>query len=102
MAATHWLEISLTVDSITWHYGNFEEPQLIAETEAGLRELGLRDLTSCFVEAKELMNPLLARRTEPKGDPGEIVKVASPPSMSRRREHRARLRVHLCAKQATL
>jgi hypothetical protein len=57
MAATHWLDISLTLDSITWHFGNFGEPQLVAETEAGLRELGLHELASCFVEAKELMLP---------------------------------------------
>jgi hypothetical protein len=43
MAATHWLDVSLTLDSITWHFGNFSEPQLIAETEAGLRELGLEE-----------------------------------------------------------
>jgi hypothetical protein len=60
MAATHWLDISLTLDSLTWHFGNFGEPHLVAETEAGLRELGLHDLASCFVEAKELMLPLLA------------------------------------------
>lgn len=39
MAATHWLDVSLTLDSITWHFGNFGEPQLVVETEAGLREL---------------------------------------------------------------
>jgi len=39
MAATHWLNISLTLDSITWHFGNFGEPGLVAQTEAGLREL---------------------------------------------------------------
>ena len=36
MAATHWLDISLTLDSITWHFGNFGEPHLVVETEAGL------------------------------------------------------------------
>ena len=64
MAATHWLDISLTLDSITWHFGNFGEPHLVAETEAGLRELRLHELALCFVEAKELMLPLLAQRTE--------------------------------------
>lgn len=73
MAATHWLDISLTLDSITWHFGNFGESQLVAETEAGLRELGLHELASCFVEAKELMLPLLAQRTEGDGDPYEIL-----------------------------
>jgi hypothetical protein len=73
MAATHWLDLSLTLDSITWHFGNFGEPKLAAETEAGLRELGLDELASCFAEAKELMLPLLAQRTEADGDPNEIL-----------------------------
>jgi hypothetical protein len=73
MAATHWLDISLTLDSITWHFGNFGEPHLVAQTEAGLYELGLNDLALCFREAKELMLPLLAQRTEADGDPDEIL-----------------------------
>jgi hypothetical protein len=68
MAATHWLDISLTLDSITWHFGNFGEPHLVVETEAGLQELGLQELALCFHEAKELMLPLLAQRTETDGD----------------------------------
>jgi hypothetical protein len=52
MAATHWLDISLTLDSITWHFGNFGEPGLVAETEAGLRELGLHELARCFVASE--------------------------------------------------
>lgn len=76
MAATHWLDMSLTLDSMTWHFGNFGEPQMVAETEAGLRELGLHELALCFVEAKELMVPLLANRTEGEGDPYEILEQA--------------------------
>lgn len=76
MAATHWLDISLTLDSITWHFGNFGEPDLVAQTEAGLRELGLHELAECFVEAKNLMTPLLAQRTEADGDPYEILERA--------------------------
>jgi hypothetical protein len=73
MAATHWLDVSLTLDSITWHFGNFGEPHLVAQTEAGLYELGLDDLAVCFREAKELMLPLLAERKEDDGDPDEIL-----------------------------
>jgi len=76
MGATHWLDISLTLDSITWHFGNFGEPGLVAQTEAGLRELGLDELADCFVEAKNLMTPLLAQRTEADGDPYEILERA--------------------------
>jgi hypothetical protein len=73
MAATHWLDISLTLDSITWHFGNFGETHLVSETEAGLRELGLQELAVCFSEAKELMVPLLIGRTEADGDFNDIV-----------------------------
>jgi hypothetical protein len=76
MAATHWLDISLTLDSITWHFGNFGEPGLVSATEAGLRELGLVELAECFVEAKQLMTPLLAGRTASDGDPYEILQRA--------------------------
>lgn len=76
MAATHCLDISLAIDSLTWHFGNFGEPKLVTETEAGLRELGLPELAACFVEAKELMVPLLAQRTESSGDPYEILERA--------------------------
>jgi hypothetical protein len=76
MAATHWLDLSLTLDSITWHFGNFGDPKLVAETEAGLRELGLDELASCFVEAKELMVPLLSRRKKGDGDPDEMLEKA--------------------------
>jgi hypothetical protein len=68
-----WLDVSLTLDSITWHFGNFCEPHLVAQTEAGLYELGLNDLAVCFREAKELMLPLLPERTEADGYPNEIL-----------------------------
>jgi len=63
---------------------------LVAETEAGLRELGLDDLASCFVEAKELMIPLVARRTEADGDPYEIVKQAGLEERADELDQRAR------------
>ena len=65
--------MSLTLDSITWHFG---EPELVAETEPGLRELGLHDLAVCFVEVKELMLSLFAQRTEADGDAYEILERA--------------------------
>ena len=59
MAATHWLDVSLTLDSLTWHFGNFGEPALVALTEEGLLELGLNDLAAVFREASALMAPLV-------------------------------------------
>jgi hypothetical protein len=76
MAATHCLDISLAIDDMTWHFGNFGEPGLVAETEAGLRELGLHEQALCFAKAKELMLPLLAGRMEADGDPDEILERA--------------------------
>ena len=59
MGATHHLDVSLTLDSITWHFGNFGEPRFVALTEAGLRELGLSEMADCFLEASEIILPIL-------------------------------------------
>ena len=90
MAATHWLDISITLDSITWHFGNFGESQLVVQTEFGLHELGLHELAVCFVEAKELMLPLLNQRTEADGDPNEIVERAGLTTRADELKRRAR------------
>ncbi len=58
MAATHHLDISLTMDDIGWHFLNFGEPGLVRETETGLRELGLDDIADYFAEAHAIVNPL--------------------------------------------
>jgi hypothetical protein len=68
MAATHWLDMRLTMDNITWHFGNFGEVQLVAQTEAGLRELGLHELASCFADAKAIMLPLVSEFRENGGN----------------------------------
>jgi hypothetical protein len=59
MAATHWLDVSLALDSLTWHFGNFGEPALVTQTEQGLLELGLNDLAGVFRDAAELMRPFV-------------------------------------------
>lgn len=58
MAATHHLDISLTMDDIGWHFLNFGEPGLVRETEAGLRELGLDEIADYFAEAHSIVDPL--------------------------------------------
>ena len=77
MAATHWLDIS-TLDSITWHFGNFGESGLVAETEEGLQALGLEKLAGVFRLAKELMIPLIASRKRRRSteDPYELLERA--------------------------
>lgn len=64
MAATHHLDLSLTMDDIGWHFLNFGEPGLVRETEAGLRELGLHDVADYFSEAYAIMQPLRAEIKE--------------------------------------
>jgi hypothetical protein len=58
MAATHHLDVSLTLDDIGWHFLNFGEPSFVRETEAGLRELGLSEMADWFAEAFTIVNPL--------------------------------------------
>ncbi len=65
MAATHHLDISLTMDDIGWHFLNFGEPGLVRETEGGLRELGLDEIAEYFAEAREIMKPLMTDIREP-------------------------------------
>ena len=64
MAATHWLDVSLTMDDIGWHFLNFGEPGLVAETEAGLRELGLAEMAEVFKETHAIVSPLIAQRAD--------------------------------------
>ena len=60
MAATHHLDVSLTLDDIGWHFLNFGEPEFVMQTEDGLRELGLGDLANWFKEAYSILKPLKA------------------------------------------
>jgi hypothetical protein len=55
MAATHWLDISLTLDDIGWHFLNFGEKNQVIETEQGLRILGLNELADIFHETYSLI-----------------------------------------------
>lgn len=64
MAATHHLDVSLTLDDIGWHFLNFGEPHLVAETEAGLRELGLIDVAEWFNEAHGIVRQFLKEAEE--------------------------------------
>jgi len=59
MAATHHLDISLTLDDIGWHFLNFGHPSHVEETELGLRELGLPEVAAMFHEAYEIMRPTI-------------------------------------------
>jgi hypothetical protein len=68
MAATHHLDVSLTMDDIGWHFLNFGHPTHVEETESGLRELGLVEVAAMFHEAYQLVQPHLDEIRVPGGD----------------------------------
>ena len=68
MAATHHLDVSLTMDDIGWHFLNFGHPTQVEETERGLREIGLIEVAAMFQEAYKLVQPHLSEIRRPGGD----------------------------------
>jgi hypothetical protein len=51
MAATYELDVSLTLDDLGWHFGNWHHMSLAEETAAGLEELGATELADLFRKA---------------------------------------------------
>jgi len=76
MAATHHLDVSLTLDDIGWHFLNFGHPSHVNETELGLRELGLPDVADMFREAYALVGPHLPEIRRPGGDYYAVIEQA--------------------------
>jgi hypothetical protein len=54
MAATYELDVSLTMDDLGWHFGNWHDKALAEETACGLEVLGAPELASLFREAFRL------------------------------------------------
>ena len=54
MAATFELDVSLTLDDLGWHFGNWHDAALAEETARGLEELGATELAGIFREAYRL------------------------------------------------
>lgn len=75
MAATHWMDVSLALDSLTWHFGNFGEPGLVTQTNEALLELNLKDLAGVFREAADLMRPFVEQMS-PDHPPDELLEKA--------------------------
>jgi hypothetical protein len=48
MAATYELDVSLTLDDLGWHFGNWHHEGLAHETALGLEELGATRLAEIF------------------------------------------------------
>ena len=51
MAATHHLDVSLTLDDLGWHFGNWHDARLTEATASGLDELGATELANLFRQA---------------------------------------------------
>jgi hypothetical protein len=51
MAATYELDVSLTLDDLGWHFGNWHSAELAEETWRGLDELGASEMAVIFREA---------------------------------------------------
>jgi hypothetical protein len=51
MAATYELDVSLALDDLGWHFGNWHSIDMAQETARGLEELGAADLARIFREA---------------------------------------------------
>jgi hypothetical protein len=54
MAATYELDVSLALDDLGWHFGNWHSIELAEETATGLEELGAHELAEVFRAAFEL------------------------------------------------
>lgn len=54
MAATYELDVSLTMDDLGWHFGNWHDKGLAEETTRGLEVLGATELAEIFTDAFSL------------------------------------------------
>jgi len=54
MAATYELDVSLVMDDLGWHFGNWHNTALADETIRGLDELGATELAVIFKEAFQI------------------------------------------------
>lgn len=54
MAATYELDVSLALDDLGWHFGNWHDEDLALETLGGLRELGATEFAELFESALTL------------------------------------------------
>ena len=52
MAATHWLDVSMALDDLGWHFHNFYHNELCDETARGLCELEATEVAEIFEHAR--------------------------------------------------
>ena len=54
MAATHGLDVSMCLDDLGWHFGNWPSLEVAEETRVGLGALGARKEQHVFAQAIEI------------------------------------------------
>src|SRR5947207_1772268 len=54
MAATYELDVSLALDDLGWHFGNWHNADLAEETARGLELLGAEELSGLFRQAFQI------------------------------------------------
>src|ERR1041385_7708152 len=54
MAATYELDVSLALDDLGWHFGNWHNEDLAEETARGLELLGAKELSEIFTQAFQI------------------------------------------------
>jgi hypothetical protein len=57
MAATHELDVSMTLDDLGWHFANWHNLELAEETSRGLKELEAHEVAAVFDQALTLVRP---------------------------------------------
>jgi hypothetical protein len=60
MAAIHELDVSMTLDDLAWHFGNWNDARILKATVDGLRELEAFEAADLFSRAWEIVTPFLA------------------------------------------
>lgn len=65
MAGIHFLDVSLCIDDLAWHFLNQYDPRAIQETYNGLLELEMPRVAELFKMAWNYMKPYLALRHAP-------------------------------------
>jgi len=57
MAGTHFFDVTMTLDSLAWHFGNQNEERDLQETLNGLRESELPEIAEMFEQMWNFMKP---------------------------------------------
>lgn len=57
MAGIHSLDVSMSMDDLAWHFGNYNEEHELQETLNGLCELEMPEIAVLFAEMWEFMKP---------------------------------------------